>query len=103
MVGAGLVMAGSLWRGAGDVAYAAPPASIAGQELIAFSTSVDDHREQITVVDPRARVVSVYHVARDTGEISLKSVRNIHWDLQMEEFNSANPQPREVRVALEQR
>ena len=31
------------------------------------------------------------------------SVRNIHWDLQMMEFNGVNPLPREIRLQLEQR
>jgi len=114
--GAGLVVAVSAWWNSVDSALAAPgaasngtgpngagPSYVAGQELLTYSSSVDEHRDQLTVIDPRSRVVSIYHVARDSGEITLKSVRNIHWDLQMEEFNCASPRPREIRVALEQK
>jgi hypothetical protein len=73
----------------------------ASAELISFTTEIDDHRQQLTVVDPVAKVIAVYHVAKDTGEISLKSVRNIRWDLQLEEFNSASPRPREIKLALD--
>ena len=47
--------------------------------------------------------MGVYHIDLATGEVSLKSVRNIHWDLQMIEFNGTRPLPREVRSMLEQR
>jgi hypothetical protein len=30
--------------------------------------------------------------------LSLKSVRNVAWDLMIEDFNSANPTPREIRA-----
>ena len=55
---------------------------------------------EVTVVDPRTRVMSVYHVDAKSGEIVLKSVRNIHWDLQMIEFNAVSPLPREIRSQL---
>jgi hypothetical protein len=46
----------------------------------------------------------VYQVDPRSGAIALKSVRNIHWDLQMDEFNSGgNPSPKEIRSLLEQR
>jgi len=62
---------------------------------------LDDQTQQLTIIEPGHHVMAVYHVDRQSGEISLKSVRNFHWDLQMDEFNSANPRPREVRVAVE--
>ena len=87
------------------MAYAGPGAngSASGHELITLTSSIDDHRQQLTVIDPRLRVIGVYHVQLDTGEIALKSVRNFHWDLQMVEFNSTSPLPREIRTILEQK
>jgi hypothetical protein len=73
----------------------------AGTELITYTTEIDDHRLQLTVIDPATKVVSVYHVTKDSGEITLKSVRNIRWDLQLEEFNSASPRPQEIKRALD--
>jgi hypothetical protein len=71
-------------------------------DLLALSFDAGDGRQQITVVDPRQRVMAVYHVDRATGGLSLKSVRNLQWDLLIEDFNSDKPTPREVR-ALTQR
>ena len=36
-----------------------------------------------------------------TGQIELKSVRNVQWDLLIEEFNGVRPLPREIRALLE--
>ena len=103
IVGAGLIIALSLWWSSIEPAQAAGTHSsmAAGAELISFTTEIDDHRQQLTVIDPVMKVVTVYHVTKDTGEISLKSVRNIRWDLQLEEFNSASPRPQEIKRALD--
>ena len=57
----------------------------------------------LTVVDPRQRVLSVYHIDVATGKIALKSVRNIQWDLQIDDLNNDKPLPQEIRSSLEQR
>jgi len=59
--------------------------------------------QQLTVIDPATRVVCIYHVSAKTGEISLKSIRNISWDLRMTQFNAVNPLPEEIRSLVEQR
>ncbi len=73
-----------------------------GSDLMALSFE-SEGRQQVTVIDPRSRVMAVYHVDRATGALSLKSVRNVHWDLLIEDFNSANPTPREIRALTEKR
>ena len=72
-------------------------------ELIALSCDTADGQQQVTVVDPRSRVMSVYHIEHAKGTISLKSVRNIHADLLMDEFNTDSPLPREIRAILKQK
>ena len=47
--------------------------------------------------------MAVYHIDTVSGEIVLKSVRNIHYDLKMMEFNGTSPLPGEIRAILEQR
>lgn len=74
-----------------------------GEGLIAFSSELDDRQQMLTVIDPVARVMSVYHVNRASGEITLKSVRNLHWDLMVEQFNGASPSPKEIRALLQVR
>lgn len=71
-------------------------------ELLALSHDGGDGRQQIALVDPRQRVLAVYHVDRATGAVQLKSVRNVHWDLLIEDYNSASPAPRDIRALKEQ-
>ena len=81
---------------------AAQDRTVSSPDLVAMSYDAGDGRQQITVVDPRQRVLAVYHVDRATGALALRSVRNLNWDLMIEDFNSDKPTPREVR-ALTQR
>ena len=77
-------------------------AANSSSQLIAFSKEMGTSH-QLVLIDSQERVMGVYHVNRETGEIALKSVRRINWDLLMEEFNATSPSPREIRALLEQR
>lgn len=77
------------------------PLAAAG-DLMAFSSEAGSGPAQVTLIDVKSRVMCVYHVDRANGQIELKSVRNFHWDLLMEEFNGVRPLPREIRALLEQ-
>jgi hypothetical protein len=79
------------------------PAAMAGSELIVVPTPLGEKAQMLTVVDPRQRVLAVYHIDLTTGKITLKSVRNIQWDLQISDFNNESPVPKEIRSSLEQR
>ncbi|MHC4403247.1 MAG: hypothetical protein ACYTG0_26615 [Planctomycetota bacterium] len=107
LAGAGLVMAivgATPNRGEAFAQHPARPA-MAGpsSDLIALSTTVGDKHQQVTMVDPRSRSISVYHIDLDTGDVELRCVRNIHWDLQMEYYNGSGLLPPEIRSALESR
>ena len=69
--------------------------------LIALSSDTAEGHQQVTVIDSKTRVMSVYHVDHKTGMIALKSVRNISADLMMESFNTDSPLPREIRAMLD--
>ena len=71
-------------------------------DLLALSHDGPDGRQQITIVDSRQRVMAVYHVDRTSGALSLKSVRNLQWDLMIEDYNSGTPAPRDIRALKEQ-
>ncbi len=77
------------------------PMAAAG-DLMAFSSETTTGPSQVTLIDVKTRAMCVYHVDRSTGQIELKSVRNFHWDLLMEEFNGVRPLPREIRALMEQ-
>jgi hypothetical protein len=79
------------------VSYPSAPAA----ELLSHVTSADGQSQVVTIIDPRQRVMAVYHVDRTTGQITPKCVRNITWDLQMIEFNSGDPLPQDIRSGLQ--
>jgi hypothetical protein len=72
-----------------------------GGELITFTSQAPENRQQLTVIDPRTRAMAIYHIDSTTGVVSLKSVRNIQYDLMMSEFNGVSPLPREIRSMVE--
>ncbi|WP_425398864.1 hypothetical protein [Aeoliella sp.] len=53
------------------------------------------------VYDPQQQVLGVYHVDRVTGEIELKSIRQISQDLEMLHFQGKAPLPEDIRKGLE--
>ena len=72
------------------------PAVAVGSELIVVPTSLGDKGQMLTVVAPRQQVLCVYHIDL-TGKITLKSARNIQWDLKVTNFNNEHPYPQEIR------
>lgn len=74
-----------------------------GPAIIMAHAPLSDGGQQIVVVDTEQRVIGSYHVAGTNGEIRLKGVRNIRYDLLMEEFNGGEPKPKDIRALLEQR
>jgi hypothetical protein len=97
-----LVMAANAGTGVSESAYSPNyPAIANAPELITHVTAAEGQMQVVTVIDPRERVMAVYHVDRATGQITPKSVRNITWDLQMIEFNSGDPSPQDIRSGLQ--
>ena len=84
-------------------AQRAAPAPANQGELITISARAGENREQLTVIDPETRSMAVDHIDTTSGKIVLKSVRNIHYDLRMMEFNGTSPLPGEIRALLEER
>ena len=79
------------------------PQASANGDLIAVPLPVGDKGQLLTVLDPHQQTMGVYWVEAATGKITLRSVRNIRYDLMMMDFNGDNPLPREIRTQLEQR
>jgi len=81
------------------------PMAVAGAQegIIAIQMPGTPTHQLMTLVDARRRVMSVYQIDRNSGEIRLKSVRNVDWDLQLDEFNGTNPSPREIQTLLQHR
>ncbi len=101
-VGLLLVVAFACWYTSGAQGQRESRPSIsAGDSLIALPPVVHRQVQQVVVLDPQRRVLAVYHVDLDSGGIQLKAVRQIGWDLQLENFNGAKPLPREVRTLVQ--
>ncbi|MCA9104294.1 MAG: hypothetical protein R3B96_19200 [Pirellulaceae bacterium] len=71
--------------------------------MIALDLEGNEAFDLVALVDPVARVMSVYQIDRNSGEITLRSVRNVTWDLELDEFNGTRPTPREVRSQVQAR
>ncbi len=71
--------------------------------LMALSSDTADGRQQVVVIDSKTRVMSVYHIEHKTGTITLMSVRSLAADLEMEEYNTGQPLPREIRAIQNKR
>lgn len=103
MLGASLVIGALAGRSSSEPAYGPPidlPTRNGCSDLITHVTAADSGPVALTVIDTRQRVVAVYHQDRISGELVLKSVRNITWDLQLIEFNSGKPLPQDIRSGL---
>ena len=107
VVVAGLVIAAAAAPGDRSEAPAprmnVPLSAAANNDLIAVTSTLGDRVQQVTIIDPKQRVMSVYHIELASGKIALRSVRNFQWDLKMTEFNGENPLPREIQALLEPR
>lgn len=109
ILGCAGALAWTAWASAGPTAVA-PGAGlprsvecVSAAGLLAFSATLAEDRQQITLIDPATRVMSVYHVEPKSGEIVLKAVRNVTWDMEMTVFNGTSPLPQEIRSQLQQR
>jgi hypothetical protein len=52
--------------------------------------------QQLVVLDQSQRSLAVYHID-GIGNVQLRSVRTLVWDLRMEEFNGQAPTPSELK------
>jgi hypothetical protein len=77
------------------------PPSISGAGLVTHVQVSDGQPTRVIVIDPQQKVMGVYDVSRDKGEIQLKSVRSLGPDMQMLEFNSGSPSPADIQKLLQ--
>ncbi len=78
-----------------------PLAAGASEGVIALTVPGDAEHHGLIVVDATRQTVAVYHVHDETGQIALKSVRQIGWDLELTDFNSDSPLPGQIRSLLQ--
>lgn len=56
--------------------------------------------QRVIVFDKNTYTLAVYDVDTLGGRIALRSVRQVQWDMGLEDFNSLPPKPAEVRAMM---
>lgn len=74
-----------------------PVAEQSNSHLQMASTTLPTGVQQLVILDSNAKTLAVYHV--ENGNLQLRSIRNLAYDLRMEEFNGLPPLPSELRRA----
>ncbi|MCA9265674.1 MAG: hypothetical protein KDA60_17555 [Planctomycetales bacterium] len=101
---AGLIASGLTWtllvtfRSEANAQIQSP----GGDQLSVMAIETSDGGN-VVVVDRQRQVLLVYRVDDSKSSVALRSVRNIRWDLMLEEFNTSAPRPAEVRDMVNQR
>lgn len=93
----------TLWHGGsrGSCAAAGPLAPLEGRSLWISDSPLDDGRRLLLVIDSERRHAAVYHVDAAAGTLTLKSTRDIGWDLMVGDFNAQPPKPADIRKMIE--
>lgn len=73
----------------------------AGQGLWISESRLDDGRRLLILVEPASRHAAIYHVDAATGTLSLKSTRDVTWDLMVGDFNAQEPRPAVLQKMLQ--
>lgn len=99
---AALVVLGALgvWR-AGELAAQRASAPGGGGPLWISETRLDDTRRLLVVIDEVGRHAAIYHVDAAAGTLTLRSTRDISWDLSVGDFNAQEPRPGAIQRMLQ--
>lgn len=71
-----------------------------GERVIALDGLNADGHKMIVVIDDDRETMGSYLINAQTGQITLRCVRNFRWDLQMDEFNGSEPSPQKIQALL---
>jgi hypothetical protein len=62
---------------------------------------MDDGRMLLVVVDQATRHAAVYHLDGAAGTLTLRSTRDLSFDLMVGDFNAQEPRPAAIRKMLQ--
>ena len=94
-----VVAVGGWW--ATDLAAQRPAAPAGGGPLWISETRLDETRRLLVVIDEVGRHAALYHVDAAAGTLTLKSTRDISWDLSVGDFNAQEPRPAAIQRMLQ--
>jgi hypothetical protein len=89
------------WAFAQGVVGRRAPQPAGGLPLWIADSALEDGRRLLLIVDSATRHAAVYHVDAATGTLTLRSTRDLSWDLVFEDFNAQEPKPAALRRMLE--
>ncbi len=69
-------------------------------ETVVSTLAIGDAGQRVIIFDKDQSTLAVYEVDMTTGRIALRSVRQVRWDMALEDFNSLPPKPAEVRAMM---
>ena len=67
-----------------------------GDDVFVMGMPVGEAGHRVIIFDKPHYTLAVYEVDTLAGRIALRSVRNVRWDLSLDDFNSLTPKPNEV-------
>lgn len=76
-------------------------ASASGGPLWVSESPVDDTTRLLIVVDQESRRTAIYQINAQTGMLTLRSTRDISWDLMVSDFNATEPRPAALQKMLQ--
>lgn len=89
-----------LWS-AGELAAQRASTPGGGGPLWISETRLDDARRLLVVIDEVGRHAAIYHVDATAGTLTLRSTRDISWDLSVGDFNAQEPRPGAIQRMLQ--
>jgi hypothetical protein len=95
-----LLAAAGFWQG-GRLAAERVSGPVGQGPLWISESPLDEGRRLLVVVDQASRHLAVYHVETAAGTVTLKSTRDVSWDLMVGDFNAQEPRPAALQKMLQ--
>ena len=83
--------------------HASDMPSPSGALWLWMSQRDNDPQQLLVAIDRETRHAAVYHVDPTNGTMTLRSTRNLSWDLLVDDFNGREPSPEALKNMLETR
>ena len=70
------------------------------ENTVVMTTSNGEAGHRVILFEKSNHTLAVYDIDALGGRIALRSVRQVQWDLRLEDLNSLPPKPAEVRAMM---
>jgi len=73
------------------------------EALVAIPGTDSEGHQSLLVLDRGLQTMASYQIDKQSGQITLRCVRSIRGDLQMDDFNGTEPSPENIQKLLQAR